>query len=206
MENFVIALTRTCGSGGTTISRMLSEYYGIGLYDKKLLQLASENSGISESLFANADEHVKNSILYKVSRKVYQGELIPPESGDFTSDENLFNYQAKILKELANEHSYIVIGRAADYILKDFKNLISIFLYASEEVCINREKELLWLDDKKAIKHIKKMDSYRSDYYTYHTGKAWKNAENFDLSINTGKIGYDNTVELIKNYINLRVK
>ena len=98
MKNFVIAITRTCGSGGTTIGKMISNDYGINMYDRELLRLASEDSGINELLFLNVDEHVKKSLLYKVSKKVYQGELIPPESSDFTSNYNLFNYQAKVLR------------------------------------------------------------------------------------------------------------
>lgn len=127
MDKFVIAITRTCGSGGTTIGKMLSKDLGINMYDRELLRLASDDSGINEALFANADEGVKNSLLYKVSKKVYNGELIPPESNDFTSNDNLFNYQAKVLRELADKESYVVIGRCADYILKDKPNIFKNF-------------------------------------------------------------------------------
>lgn len=137
MDKFVIAITRTCGSGGTTIGKMISKDLKINMYDRELLRLASEDSGINESLFANADEHVKSSLLYMVSKKVYEGELIPPESNDFTSNDNLFNYQAKILLELAERESYVVIGRCADYILKDNPNVFKIFIHASNEYCIN---------------------------------------------------------------------
>ena len=109
MERFVITITRTCGSGATSIGNILADDYGIDMYDRKLLRLASEDSGISEALFAEADEHVKNSLLYRVSKKVYTGQLIPPESGNFTSDENLFNYQEKVLKEMASRESYVCI-------------------------------------------------------------------------------------------------
>ena len=88
MERFVIAITRRAGSGGTTIGKMLADDFGIDLYDKKLLRLASEDSGINEALFENADERIKNSLLYRVSKKVYKGELIPPESDNFASDNN----------------------------------------------------------------------------------------------------------------------
>lgn len=206
MERFVIAITRTCGSGATTISNMLAKEYGIAIYDKQLLRLASEDSGINEDLFFNADEKVKNTLLYKVSKKVYNGELIPPESDNFTSDINLFNYQAKILKELAEEESYIVIGRCGDYILRDYNNVISIFLSAEEEVCIQHEMERLVCDKKDAKKNIKKINKYRSDYYTYHTGKKWKDPANYDLCLNTGKLGYDKTVKIIKDYISLRLE
>lgn len=206
MERFVIAITRSCGSGGTTIGSMLADDFGIAMYDRELLRLASEDSGIHEELFMNADERVKNSLLYRVSKKVYTGELIPPESNDFTSNDNLFNYQAKILRELAERESYVVIGRCADYILKDRKNVFKIFLYASNEECIKHEVKVLCTTEKEAIKHIKKMDKYRSEYYSYHTGKKWEDAKNYDLSLDTGKLGYEKCMEYIKYYMELRMK
>ena len=205
-EYFTIAITRTCGSGGTTIGGKLAENYGIDMYDRKLLQLAAEDSGISESLFGMADEAVKNTILYKVSKSVYDGELIHPESGNFTSDINLFNYQAKVLKELALKESYIVIGRCADYILKDNPNMISVFLYAPTDVCTQHVMDSMGMKEKEAIRYIKKMDKYRSEYYNYHTGKKWKVPDNYDVCLNTEKLGYDNCVAYIEEYVRLRMK
>lgn len=205
MDNFVIAITRTCGSGGTTIGKMLSEEFRINMYDKELLRLASDDSGINEALFANADEDVKNSLLYKVSKHVYNGELIPPESGDFISDINLFNYQAKILRELSERESYVVIGRCADYILRDNPNVFKIFIHASDEYCIKHEMDILGVSEKEAIKQIKKLDKYRSDYYNYHTGLKWEDVKNYDLSLDTSKLGFDKCVKYIKEYIKLRL-
>ena len=205
MDKFVIAITRTCGSGGTTIGKMLCNDLGINMYDKELLRLASDDSGINEALFANADEDVKNSILYKVSKHVYNGELIPPESGDFISDDNLFNYQAKILNELSERESYVVIGRCADYILKDNPNVFKIFIHASNEYCIQHEMDILSLSEKEATKNIKKLDKYRSDYYYYHTGKKWEDVKNYDLSLDTSKLGFEKCVKYIKEYIKLRM-
>ena len=206
MKNFVIAITRTCGSGGTTIGKMISNDYGINMYDRELLRLASEDSGINELLFLNVDEHVKKSLLYKVSKKVYQGELIPPESSDFTSNDNLFNYQAKVLRELAEKESYVVIGRCADYILKDKPNVFKIFIHACAEECIKHEMERLCMNEKDAAKHIKKMDKYRSEYYYYHTGEKWEDPKNYDLSIDTSVLGFEKCVQLIRSYINLRME
>ncbi len=105
---FAVAITRTCGSGGGSyIGKQLAKAFDIDLYDRKLLRLASEDSGISEELFAHADENTRKTMLYRVSERVYDGSIIPPESGNFISDENLFNYQAKVLRELLNEESYI---------------------------------------------------------------------------------------------------
>jgi cytidylate kinase len=205
MDKFVIAITRTCGSGGTTIGKMLSNDLGINMYDRELLRLASDDSGINESLFANADEDVKNSLLYKVSKHIYNGELIPPESGNFTSDINLFNYQAKVLQELAERESYVVIGRCADYILKNNPNVFKIFIHASNDYCIKHEMDILGVSEKDAIKEIKKLDKYRSEYYNYHTGEKWENVKNYDLSLDTSKLGFEKCVKYIKEYIKLRM-
>ena len=203
---FTICITRTCGSGGTTIAKKLADAYGIDLYDRKLLRLASEDSGISEAMFAQADEDVKNSLLYKVSRKVYNGELIPPESGNFVSDQNLFNYQAKVLKELSERESYLVVGRCADYILRNHANAISVYLYASKEECLRHEMEYMGYTQGQAMKEIKRMDRYRRDYYVYHTGRKWKNPENYDLCLNTEKLGYEGTKEFIMDYVKRRME
>lgn len=204
MENFVIAVTRTCGSGATSISTMLANKLGINLYDRNLLRLASDDSGINEELFARADEHMKQSLLYKVSKKVYKGELIGPESDDFTSNENLFNYQAKVLKELAQNESYICIGRAADFVLKDNDRLITVFLHAPMENRIKREMELTGFDANKAEQHILKTDKYRREFYEYHTGREWESPYNYDLCLNTGVFTYEECVDIILNYINTR--
>ena len=204
MNNFVVAITRTCGSGGMSIGKLLSDYYAIDIYDRKLLQLASEDSGISEELFASVDESMKKSMLYRVSRKVYTGELIPPESDDFTSNATLFAYQAKVLKELAERESYVVIGRAADYVLKDFKNLIRVYIHAPKEICIEREMKRQGINRREAAAYVEKMDKYREAYYTYHTGREWKSADNFDLCLDTSKFSYEEAAEMIKSMIRIR--
>ncbi|MCM1307139.1 MAG: cytidylate kinase-like family protein [Butyrivibrio sp.] len=205
MDNLVIAVTRTCGSGATLISRLLAKKMGINLYDRNLLRLASEDSGINEELFAKADENMKRGLLYKVSKKVYNGELIGPESDDFTSNDNLFNYQAKVLKELAKNESFICIGRAADFVLKEHKRLITVFIYAPMEVCIQREMAYYNITDKrKAEQIIVKTDKYRRGYYKYHTGKEWESPYNYDICLNTGDFTYEQCVDIILNYVNVR--
>ena len=203
MNNFVVAITRTCGSGGMSIGQLLADHYGVNIYDRKLLQLASEDSGISEELFASADENVKKSMLYKVSRKVYTGEIIPPESENFTSNQNLFAFQAKVLKELAERESYVVIGRAADYVLKDFHNLIRVFIHAPKDICIEREMKRQGITEHEASAYVEKMDNYREAYYTYHTGHVWRDANNYDLCLDTSKFTYEESAEIIKSLIRI---
>ena len=129
-QKIVITINREYGSGGKTIGEMLSEELGIHYYDKEILKLAADDSGISEALFNNADTNFKSTRLFKVARSIYNGELIPPESEDFTSTQNLFNYQAKIIKRLAQEESCIIVGRCGNFILKDMENVVRVFTHA----------------------------------------------------------------------------
>lgn len=202
---FAIAITRTCGSGGGSyIGKKLAEHYDIDLYDRKLLRLAAEDSGINEAIFASADENTKKTMLYRVSQRIYKGEMIPPESGNFISDQNLFNYQAKVLRELLNQESYICVGRAADFVLQDKENVLSVYLDAPYEFRVKREMERQGIRRAAAEKYINDLDKYRNAYYVYHTGRSWKNPENYDLCLDTSRLGLDNCVTLIEEYVKLR--
>lgn len=205
MKNFVIAITRTCGSGGTTIAKMLAEDYQIDMYDRKLLRLASEDSGINEKLFAAADETTRKKPLFKAFKKVYSGELIPPESNDFTSNDNLFNYQAKVLRELTHRESFVVVGRAADYVLRDYPYLARVFIHAPHERCVAHEMDWMSISRKQAEAEIARMDAYRSAYYKYHTGKEWEDVRNYDLSLDTGIFTYEQCAEMIKRFVDFKL-
>lgn len=202
-KNIVITIARQYGSGGKTIGEMLAKELGFAYYDKDLMRLASEESGINESLFAKADEKVK-STLFRITKKVYQGELLSPDSGDFTSDENLFNYQAKIIKGLAEAGSCVIIGRCADYILKDYDNVLSVFVHAPEDFCIEQASKKHSMDLKELDKLITKTDRQRAGYYKYHTGREWTDARNYDLCLDSSKLGFERCVEEIKAYLKVR--
>lgn len=206
MEKVVITIARQYGSGGRTIGQMLSEELGIPYYDKELLKKASEDSGIHERLFAGADEKLKNSPLLRITKKVYQGQLIPPESGGFTSTENLFNYQAKVIKELAEEESCIIIGRCADYVLRDYDNVLSVFVHAPEAYCIEQAKAKLSMPDKEIRKYIQKTDKERAEYYKHYTGREWTDARNYDLCLDSSKLGMQKCIEEIKAYMQVRFR
>lgn len=203
--HFAIAITRTCGSGGGSyIGKKLAKDYGIDVYDRKLLRLASEDSGISEEVFAKADENTRKTLLYRVSQRVYDGTAIPPESGNFLSDQNLFNYQSKILRELLDCESYVCIGRAADFVLRDKPNVLTVYIDAPYEARVAREVERQGITRWEAARYIDRLDRYRESYYKYHTGRQWKRIENYDLCLDTAALGMDNCVEIIKKTIELK--
>ena len=143
----------------------------------------------------------KSLPLFGISKKIYKGEVFPPESDDFVSDDNLFNYQAKVIKEVAAEESCVIIGRCADFILKDNPNVIRLFFYAPREDCITRVKTQNGGKEKDIIRKIEKTDKYRSDYYKYHTGKDWNDSRNYDFCLNTASMSYEKLVAVVKAYI-----
>ena len=201
MEHTVITIARSYGSGGRTLGKLLAKELGVHCYDRELLRMASEQSGINEALFGEVDEKVKSLPLFGISKKIYKGEIFPPESDDFVSDDNLFNYQAKIIKEVAAEESCVIIGRCADFILKDNPNVVRLFFYAPKEDCIARVKTQNGGTEKEIIRKIEKTDKYRSDYYRYHTGKDWNDSRNYDFCLNTASMSYEKLVAVVKAYI-----
>ena len=201
MKKTVITIARSYGSGGKTLGNLLAEDLGINCYSREILRMASDESGINEALFGEVDEKLKKSPLFRIVKRTYRGEIIPPESGEFVSDDNLFNYQAKVIRQLAEAESCVIIGRCADYVLKEFDHVISLFFYAPREDCIRRVQEISSEPEKEIIKKIEKTDKYRAEYYRYYTGKEWNDARNYDFCLDTTSMGYEKLVEVVKNFI-----
>lgn len=201
MKHTVITIARGYGSGGRTLGLLLAKELGINCYDRELIRLASESSGINEALFGKIDEKVKISSLFRNFTKKYSGKVLPPESDGFTSNDNLFNIQAEIIKQLAAQESCVIIGRCADYILKDYDQVVRLYFYAPEEECIKRVRELNSGSDQEIIKKIHNTDKYRSDYYHYYTGREWNDARNYDFCLNTASMSYEKLIEIVKSYI-----
>ncbi|MBQ8591710.1 MAG: cytidylate kinase-like family protein [Lachnospiraceae bacterium] len=204
MENIVITIARQYGSGGKTVGKMVADELGIPFYSRDILKLASEDSGINEALFGEVDEKLKKNTLFRRFKDVYDGDLISPESDDFVSDKNLFNYQAKIIKQLADRESCVIVGRCADYVLRDYPNVMSVFVYADEKFCFDRAMERNSMSPRELEKYIAKIDKYRGDYYKYYTGQDWTDARNYDLCLHSGKLGFEKCKEEILAYRKVR--
>ncbi len=199
-KKVVITIARGYGSGGKTIGKMLAKELGIAFYDRELLYMASDESGINLELFQKNDEEVKRG-LFSSSTYKYDGKLIPPEDSDFVSKENLFNYQAKIIKDLAAKESCIIVGRCADYVLKDVPGTLKVFIWAPHEKCVETVVDMYSLSESEADKKIKKIDKHRSEYYHYYTGREWDNVRNYDVCLNTAELTFEDCVKIIKSCI-----
>ena len=206
MDSYVITIARGYGSGGKTVGKMLAEELGIHYYDRELMRLASDDSGISEELFVKADEQLKQSLLFKLFRKEYKGEEISPDRDDYVSNDNLFRLQSKVIRDLADSgESCVIVGRCADYVLRDRKNVIKLYIHASKEDCIARLQGMMSGSAKELERKIDTIDKHRAEYYKYYTGRDWDNAGNYDLCLNSADLGFEKCVEIAKDYLKIRL-
>ena len=207
MGRFVITVARETGSGGHNITRKLSDALGVPYYDRDLLRKASEVSGIHEQLFGAADERIGLRQMLSAAEKVYTGEILPPDSDDYISTRNLFSFQAKIIKELAETENCIILGRCANYLLMDKPYVLKLFIHAPLEARLSRVASypLAWSQHEVA-RHIRVEDKRRAAYYHYYTGEEWRDAAGYDLSLDTDKLGEDGCVEFIKKILPLYEK
>ena len=203
MENRVITIARSYGSGGRKMGRLLAKELGYEYYDREILRIASDESGISEELFRQADEKQRIP-LFRIAREVYTGEVIPPDSDDFISNENLFRYQAKIIRKLAATRNCVIVGRCANFILRGRDNVLNVFVTAPVVDCVRRVMETDGLNLEEAEKKIKKIDKRRADYFKYFTGRQWQDAALYDLCLNTGHMSEQKCVDIVRAYMDAR--
>ena len=198
MENRVITIARSYGSGGRKMGRLLAKELGYEYYDREILRIASDESGISEELFRQADEKQRIPLFRNT------GEVIPPDSDDFISNENLFRYQAKIIRELAATRNCVIVGRCANFILRGRDNVLNVFVTAPVVDCVRRVMETDGLNLEEAEKKIKKIDKRRADYFKYFTGRQWQDAALYDLCLNTGHMSEQKCVDIVRAYMDAR--
>ncbi len=200
-KNYVITIARGFGSGGKAIGLALAETLDIPCYDKEILEMAAEKSGINESYFFESDEKVKSTFTSMFGKKVQAGKFkdytFTPENKKFTSDENLFNFQASVMRHIGNTQSCVIIGRASDYILKSYPNVLSVNIQAPLENCVHEAMNRMQIDFSDAVQIVQKSDKYRADYYYYYTGEKWNNTINYDLSLNTGRLSRELCIDII---------
>ncbi|MBQ8161936.1 MAG: cytidylate kinase-like family protein [Clostridia bacterium] len=201
--SMVITIGRQYGSGGREIGLRLAKRLEIPYYDKELLQEASKDSGISEELFENHDEKPNKSFLYSLVSGA--GGRTGNMYMDMPLNHRIFLAQFDTIRRIADEGPCVVVGRCADYVLRDHRNVVNFFLKADKEHRMERAIER-GADPMKAEEVIRRSDKGRAAYYNYYATTVWGDVNNYDLCIDTGKLGYDGTVELMMDYIAMREK
>ena len=199
MSNLIITIGRQFGSGGREIGMRLAKELGIDFYDRKLITQAAKKSGFSEELFEMMDKRATNSLLYSLS--MFGGSGV---NGMSLTDQ-LYLTQANLIREFADKGSCVIVGRCADHILREYPNRFDFFVSAPVETRLARIKaspDREFEGNKNPQIALEKMDKQRATYYNYYTGKVWGKADHYDLCINVGRVGIDNSVDALLRFIN----
>ena len=200
MKKTIITISRQYGSGGKEIGKKLSEMLGIPFYDNEIITAAAKASGYAEEIFHNAEQQGAGSLLFSLS--MFSNSAAA--TGMPLSD-RVFLIQSDVIKKMAAEGSAIFVGRCADYVLNDLPDVrcINLYIYSDFDKRVTHAIKEYNLEEGKAAEVVKKMDKKRAAYYEYYTGNRWGRAENYHLSINSGSVGIDNSVELIRQFIEI---
>lgn len=201
-KNTVITIGRQYGSGGREIGKKVSEILGISYYDDELISLAAKSSGINSETLSDVDEKATNSLLYTLAMG---GSLFGGNAAlayEMPINDKLYIAQSDVIKDLAKREACVIIGRCADYVLKDYPSVINLFIYAELEKRAKRVAERREITEAKAKDIIIKTDKQRANYYNYYTSRKWGRIENYDLCIDSGRIGCDKAAEVIAEYVN----
>jgi len=189
-SNFVITVSREFGSGGRYVGRLIADKLGIKLYDKDLIVKLAEKTGLSEEYIENNEQ--KRDSLALLNNGYYSG---------LNNADDLFIEESEIIKDIAEKESCVIIGRCSDFILKENKNVLRVFISSSMKDKLDRAVNIYGFDKKNAEKEIKKIDKLRSNHYKYYTGGEWSNASNYDICMNSDLYGVEKTADIICNLV-----
>jgi cytidylate kinase len=200
-NKFAITIARQYGSGGLLIGKKVAELLGVAFYDKELLEIASQKSGLEEEFLSSTDEI---SLSYKGN---FQGLILNAFNSDYSLSDDMFKIQSDIIKVLARKNSSVFVGRCADYVLRNNKNILSVFICADKKNKAERISTAKNIGIDKAFDEFEKVDKQRAKYYNLYTGKVWGNPNSYHLCVNTSVISPQAAAEFIadianKNFLN----
>ena len=205
-EHFVVTFARGFGSGGKEIASKLARELGIHCYENRILTLASQMSGLDEEIFREVDEKIRNKGGFaSFLRGLPKAKSYIARNEKFVSDDKLFEYQSKIIENLAETESCVIVGKCADYVLRGNPRVVSVYVEAPRAFCLKRTMEKMGVTADVAASTITQTDKFRADYYAYYTGgNYWTNPVNYDITLNSEKVGIDGCVEMIKHLLSLK--
>ena len=195
MTNKVITISRAFGSGGRTIGREVAKRLNIPCYDKELVDKVAEESGFHADFIAEAGEYapVSNSFLFSLATSPNPMAMM----GSMSMSDKLFVTQSNVIRQYAEQGPCVIIGRCADYILRDMENCLHVFIHSDMEHRAKRIVELYGETKQTPQKRLTEKDNKRKIYYKHYTGRNWGEAQNYHLALNSGLIGVDKCVDFI---------
>ena len=200
-QKLIITIGRQYGSGGRLVGKKLAEALGISFYNREIIELAAQQSGMSEEAFEKVDETAASSLLYSIATGAYMfGNYVSPQV-DLPLNDKLFILQSEIIKSVAIKESCVIVGRCADYILKDRKDVINVFIHASKEARKQRAIDEYGIAANKVENYLNKIDKKRSTYYNYYTGEKWGYSTNYQLWLDSSVLGIEGCVHMIESFI-----
>lgn len=205
-KRIIITIGRQFGSGGREIGQKLAAALGLSYYDKELMSVAARESGLSEEFFQSADEQAAGALTYAFPMGYNYVGMTPTFYADILSNDKLFQYQSDAIRHLAEKESCIIVGRCADYILRDNPDCISFFIHNTRENRIARLMESMNITREEAKEKMAKVDKSRAAYYNYYTNKEWGKSSSYNLSLDVSVLGIDESVDFMSDFISRFLK
>lgn len=197
----IITISRQFGSGGREIGAKLSEKLGIPFYDNEIITRAAKETGFAEAAFENAEKRATNSLLYSLAMgmNVFGNQEIG--FAQLSLDDQIYLAQSNVIRKVASEGPCVIVGRCADYVLRDFDHVVHIFIWADLKARKERAIEQYHMKENRVEEEILKIDKSRANYYNYHANDKWGKAANYHLSIRSDYVGIDHSVDCILRFL-----
>lgn len=198
----IVTISREYGSGGRIIGKLLAEKLNVPFYDKEILDMAAEQSGYSRELMEGTELKAKSSFAYNLASALSFNEGV--SGSPLSVNEKMFLAQFQVIKEIGETDKAVIVGRCADYVLRDMPGVTNVFIYAEQEDRIRRAIDVYGDDPQKAKEIVATYDKARQNYYNYHTGLRWGEFKNYNLAINSSYISEEEAANLIVGYVEHR--
>ena len=200
MKKRIVTISRQNGSGGRYIGEKLAKELGVPCYDEKLMDMVAKESGFALDFVEEKSEKITGSLLFNIASSITYASNVFTGNGMSLQDE-LYFIQNRIIKDLAEKEPCVIVGRCADYALREREDCLHVFIHADEKSKLERAVKYYNMSEKDAPSILKKNDRARNNHYKYYTDQDWGLASNYDLSLNSGLLGIDGCVEVIKSVL-----
>ena len=203
MKKKIATISRQYGSGGRYIGENLAKAMGVPCYDEKLIDMVAKESGFAQSFVAEKGERMTGSLLFNIASSLSFANNVFTTNNGLTFQDEIYFTQNRIIKELADKGPCVIVGRCADYILREREDCLNVFIFADNESKIERAEKYFNITREEAPAVLKKKDKARANHYKYYTDQEWGMASNYDLCLNSGLIGIEGCVKAIQQVLEL---